>query len=271
MRRALLTIATVLMFFAASAHAQTADEIIAKYVAKIGGMEKIQAIKTMRVTGKFIGGGGFEAVTVDESKRPNMQRSEFRLQGMTGISAYDGKTGWKIEPWQGKKDAESLSEEEMKQYLESDFDDALINYKQKNLKVEYVGMDEVEGTDAYKLKVTYPTGTVKHYFMDTDYYVPIKIETKRTIRGAEVEFETILGDYKEVGGVYYAHSIENGAKGSPNRSEVVLEKIEVNVPLDDSRFMRPTNTGQTSPVKMDASMEKPSQKKTEDATKKPLR
>jgi hypothetical protein len=145
MRRALLLIVG-LMFFAVSAQAQTADSIIAKYVAQIGGMEKIQAVKTMRTTGKFIGGGGFEAVTVDESKRPNMQRSEFRLQGMTGISAYDGKNGWKIEPWQGKKDAESLSEEEMKPYLESDFDDVLLNYKQKNIKVEYVGMDEFEGT-----------------------------------------------------------------------------------------------------------------------------
>lgn len=270
MRRVLLSIATGLMFFAASASAQTADEIIAKYIAKIGGMDKIQAVKTMRATGKFIAGGGFEAVTVDESKRPNMQRSEFRLQGMTGVSAFDGKTGWKIEPWQGKKDAESLSEEEMKPYLESTFDDAIINYKQNNLKVEYVGLEDFEGTDAYKLKVTYPSGTVKHYFMDTDYFVPIKIETKRMIRGAEVEFETILGDYKEVGGVYYAHSIENGVKGNPNRSEIVYEKVEINIPLDDSRFVRPANAGNTSPVKMDASMEKPNEKRMEDpAAKKP--
>lgn len=270
MRRALLRIVGLMFFTVCTANAQTADSIIAKYIAQIGGMDKIQAVKTIRMTGKFTGGGGFEAVTVDESKRPNMQRSEFRLQGMTGISAYDGKTGWKIEPWQGKKDAESLSEEEMKPYLESDFDDALLNYKQKNLKVEYVGMDEFEGTDAYKLKVTYPSGTVKHYFMDTDYYVPIKIETKRMIRGAEVEFETILGDYKEISGVYYAHSIENGAKGSPNKATVTIEKIEINVPLDDSRFLRPTANTQSSPVKIDASMEKPNQKKTEDATKKPL-
>jgi outer membrane lipoprotein-sorting protein len=272
MRRVLLGIATGLMFFAASAAAQTADDIIAKYVKTIGGMERIQTVKTIRTTGKFIGGGGFEAVTVDESKRPNLQRSEFRLQGMTGVTAYDGKTGWKIEPWQGKKDAESLSEEEIKPYLESTFDDAIINYKQNNLRVEYVGMDDFEGTDAYKLKVTYPSGTIKHYFMDTDYYVPIKIETKRMIRGAEVELETILGDYKEVGGVYYPHSFESGAKGSQNRAKISIEKIEINVPLDDSRFARPsaTATTQQSPTKMDASMEKPNEKKTEDATKKPL-
>src|SRR5437667_4895437 len=90
--------------------AQTADEIVAKYVKTIGGMEKIEAAKTLRRTGKFTGGGGFEAVVVEQRKRPNMVRQEFSLQGMTAITAYDGKNGWKISPFQGKKDPEPLGE-----------------------------------------------------------------------------------------------------------------------------------------------------------------
>lgn len=118
---------------------------------------------------------------------------------MTGIDAYDGKTGWKIEPWNGKKDPESLGEEEMKSILEdSDFDGPLVNYKQKGNKVEFVGMDQFEGTDTFKLKVTLANGDVYFYYLDTDYYVPIKVDTKRVIRGAEREYETALGDYKEV-------------------------------------------------------------------------
>jgi len=269
MRRTLLGIVG-LMFFAVAAHAQTADEIIAKYVKTVGGMEKLQAVKTVRVTSKFTGGGGFEAVIVSENKRPNKSRENFSLQGMTGVSAFDGVNGWKIQPWQGKKDAESMSEDELKVVIDnSGFDDSLINYKERGNKVEYVGMDTVDGTDVYKLKVTLPSGTIKHYFMDTDYYVPIKIETKTTIRGAEFESETILGDYKEVGGIYYAHSFESGAKGSPNKATVTVEKIEINAPIDDSRFMKPTTNAPSSPLKMDATMEKPNQKKTEDATKKP--
>jgi len=268
MRRVLLGIVG-LMFFAVSANAQTAADIVAKYIKTIGGMEKLQAVKTIRMTAKFTGGGGFEAVVMSENKRPNKTRQEFSLQGMTGVSAYDGKNGWKIEPWQGKKDAESLSEDELKAVVDSaDFDDSLVNYQARGNKVEYVGMDAVDGTDVYKLKVTLPSGTIKHYFMDTDYYVPIKIETKIMIRGAEFESESIMGDYKEVGGIYFAHSVESGAKGSPNKATVTVEKIEINVPLDDSRFMKPTNT-QPSQLKMDASMEKPNQKKTEDITKKP--
>src|SRR5205085_3275608 len=110
--RRLSIILTILA--ATSLSAQTADEIISKYIQTVGGMEKIQAVKTLRRTGKFTGGGGFEAVVVSENKRPDMVRNEFMLQEMTGINAYDGKTGWKIEPWGGKKDPEKLGEEEMK-------------------------------------------------------------------------------------------------------------------------------------------------------------
>jgi hypothetical protein len=222
--------------------AQTAEEIVAKYIKTIGGAEKVEAIKTLRRTGKFTGGGGFEAVVIQENKRPQMARQEFTIQGMTGVNAYDGKTGWKIEPWQGKKDAEPLGEEELKQIQEdADFDGPLVNYQQKGNKVEFVGAEPVEGTDTFKLKVTLKNGDVSYYFMDTEYYVPIKIESKRTVRGAEREFETSLGNYKEVAGVYLPHSIESGVKGSPNKSQTTFEKIEANVALDDSRFKKPAN------------------------------
>src|SRR5690349_1333389 len=99
MRKFLLASVGIALF-AIPVSAQTADEIIAKYIKTIGGMEKIEAVKTLRRTGKSTSGGGFEAVIIEENKRPNLVRQEFVLQGMTGVNAYDGKTGWKIEPWQ---------------------------------------------------------------------------------------------------------------------------------------------------------------------------
>ena len=255
MRKLLLALACVAAS-AAHASAQTADEIVEKFIKTVGGMEKIQAVKSLRRTGKFSGGGGFEAAVVEENRRPNLVRQEFNIQGMTGVTAYDGKAGWKIEPWNGKKDAEALSEEEMKSIVEdSDLDGPLVNYRAKGVRVEYVGVDEVEGTDAYKLKVTMPTGDVRLYYMDTDYYVPIKIDTKRMVRGAEREYETILGDYKEVGGWYLPFSVESGVKGGPFRSKVTYEKIEPNVALDDARFAKPAppaaapDASSTSPKK----------------------
>ena len=270
MRRFLLALAA-LAVFAVSASAQTADEIVAKFIKTIGGMEKIQAVKSLRRTGKFNGGGGFEAVIVEENKRPNLVRQEFQIQGMTGVTAYDGKTGWKIEPWNGKKDAEPLGEEEMRGIVEdSDLDGPLVNYKEKGVRVEYVGTDEVEGSDAYKLKVTLPSGDVRLYYMDTDYYVPIKVESKRMIRGAEVESETLLGDYKEVNGWYLPFSVESGPKGSQNKAKITYEKIEANVAIDDSRFVKPALKSQPTAAP-DASTTPPKQPEAEKPpAKKPV-
>ena len=259
MRRVVFVIAA-LVSFALPVSAQTVDEIVTHYLKTVGGMEKIQAVQTLRRTGKFIGGGGFEARVLQENKRGSLVREEFYLQGMTGVNAYDGKTGWKIEPWNGKKDPEALSEGEMKSILEdSDFDGPLVNYQKKGNKVEFAGTDKFEGTDTFKLKVTIANGDSYIYYLDADYYVPIKIDTKRTIRGAEREFETALGDYKEVGGWYLPYSIESNVKGSTDKSKVVYEKIEANVAIDDKRFEKPgrTTTAQEKPADIDASKKLP--------------
>ena len=238
-----LLIAAGLALFATPLLAQTADEIIAHYIKTIGGADHLQALKSIRRTGKYTGGGGFEAPVSQENRRPNKVREEFTMQGLTGITAYDGKSGWKIEPWNGKKDPEPLGEDELKNIIDdSEFDGPLVNYQQKGNRVEYVGLEPVEGTDSYKLRVTTPNGDVRYYYMDTDYFVPIKIETKRMIRGAEREFETTLGDYKQAGGVYFPYSIEVNVKGSQNRQKYTYDKIETNVSLADSRFARPGST-----------------------------
>src|SRR3954464_7404262 len=180
---------------------QSVDSLIAKYIQASGGMERIQAIQSLRRSGKYTGGGGFEAVVVQENKRPTSVREEFSIQGMVGINAYDGKDGWKIEPWQGKRDPESLGEEEMHGILDdADFDGPLVNYQAKGNHVEYQGIEQIEGSDAYKLKVTRPNGDVSFFYLDTEYYLPIRIDIQWMIRGAPVETEISLGDYKQVEG-----------------------------------------------------------------------
>lgn len=242
MRTALLAIATTTVLGSAlgAQTRPTADDIIARYVKTVGGSDKIQSIKTLRRIGKYTGDDGFEAVVIEESTRPNKVREEFSLQGMTGINAYDGSSGWKIDPFGGKKDPESLSEEELRSIVEdSDFDEPLINYREKGNKVELVGMDQIEGTDVYKLKVTLKSGDTRYYYMDTDSYVPIKYETKRIIRGTPQESETTLGDYKQVGGWFLPFSMETRQKGSSGSQKITFDKIEFNVPIDSARYSRP--------------------------------
>jgi hypothetical protein len=133
-----------------------------------------------------------------------------------------------------------MGEDELKSTAESaEWEGPLVNYKEKGNKVELVGKEQVEGTDTYKLKVTLKNGGVRHMYLDADSFLSIKDESKRTIRGTEQETEGGSGDYKEVGGLVFAHSLEVGPKGSAQKQKITIEKIEINPELDDARFKMP--------------------------------
>ena len=238
-----LRIAVVFLSFAAGISGQpkpTLDDIIAGYLKTVGGADRIQALQTVRRTGKFLGAGGFEAAYRQENKRPNKVRDEMTFLGLTGVTAYDGKSGWKIEPWQGKKDPESLGEDELKSIIEdAEFDDPLFDYRNKGNTAELVGTDDFEGTAVYKLRATLKSnGDVRTYFLDADTYVPIRVDVKRTVRGDERDFEVSLGDYKAVNGIFFPFAVEIGTKGSQEKSAIAFDTIETNVAIDDRRFER---------------------------------
>jgi len=220
--------------------APTVDDIIAKNIKARGGLEKLKAVKSMRMTGHMTVGPGTEAPMVIEMKRPDKLRLDITVQGMTLTQAYDGKVGWQLNPFEGSKNAEPMSAEELKEAAEqADMDGPLVDSKAKGHKVELVGKEKVEGTDVYKLKVTLKNGNVRYFFIDADSYLDIKGEAKRTVRGTEVETEQTIGDYKEVGGLLIPHSFEGSAKGKPEKQKITVEKIELDVPLEDARFAMP--------------------------------
>lgn len=278
MQKRILFGAALALALAATAAAQTADEIVAKHVAARGGAEKLRAIKSVRMTGRIELGGGLTAPVVMELKRPAFARLEFTIQGMTGTQAYDNGSGWKIMPWEGKKDAEPLGTDELKDMADNaDWEGPLVDHKAKGHKVELVGKEAVEGTDAYKLKVTKKGGDVVNIYLDADSYLEIKSDNKRMIRGSEVELETASGDYKEAGGVYFPYSIEVGAKGVPQKQKITIEKIEINPEIADARFKMPAparaadgNAPAAKPENKEAET-KPAGKKPEEKPRPPVK
>ncbi len=246
LRKTLMGIA-VLALFATAAPAQTVDELLAKNFAAKGGLQKLKAVQSMKITGKLVMGQGIEAPFVMYAKRPKHMRMEFTIQGMTGVQAYDGKTAWMSMPFLGKKDPEQMPPEEAKMVEEqSDMDGPLVDYREKGNTVALAGKEQVEGAEAYKIKVTLKNGDVRWYYLDAETYLEIKGEAKRTIRGTEVDGESFISDYKEVDGLMMAHAMESGAKGVPQRQKMVFEKIEFNVPLADSLFAMPATAGADS-------------------------
>jgi outer membrane lipoprotein-sorting protein len=220
--------------------AQTVDEIIAKNVQARGGMDKIKSVQTIRSTGTMTMGPGMEAPGSMIVKRPDMARLEFTIQGLTAVQAYDGKDAWQIMPFMGKKDPEVMSADDKKDIEENaDIDGPLVDYKSKGNKVELLGKEKLEGTDAYKLKATLKNGDVITIYLDADSFLEIKEEVKRNVRGSEQEVEAVMGDYKEVNGVMFPFAMENGIKGSQEKQKLTVSKIELNVPVDDSIFKMP--------------------------------
>jgi hypothetical protein len=219
----------------------TLETLVAKNVEAKGGADAIKALQSLRLSGKMlVNEGQIELTYTQIKKRPDEVRTELVLQGMTVIQAYDGKEGWRVSPFQGRKDPEKMSADDTKSLIEdAEIDGPLVDWKAKGSTVEYLGTEDVDGTMAHKLKVLRKNGDVNFVYLDPDHFLEIRILTQRVEQGAQVEVETDLGDYEKINGVFIPFSEEAGRKGSPDKQKIIIEKAEPNVPVDDAVFHFP--------------------------------
>ena len=238
-RRLWLALALAQIGSLAAAAAQTAEELIAKNIEARGGLAKIQAIQSVRMTGT-ISVGGVTMPAVLEVKRPDKTRLEFTVNGQVAVQAYDGTTAWAVLPFTGKTEAERMSAEDSRDMeLQADMDGPLVNYKAKGNRVELMGVQKVADQDAWRLKVTLRNGDVQDIYLDLKTHLQIATVAHRVVQGKPAEVESELGDYREVGGVLLPHSFETKAEGVSQKQSIRFNKIELNVPTDDSRFRMP--------------------------------
>jgi hypothetical protein len=172
--------------------------------------------------------------------RPNLVRRSITIQGLTAVEGYNGATGWQIQPFRGRKDPELMGEDNVRDLLlASDFDGPLVDAEKKGNTIEYLGHDLVDGDDALRLKVTLKNGDIIYYYLDPDSFLEIREDVQQFIRGSVRERVIELGSYKPVDGVMYPFSISEGPRSNPNAQITTIQKIEVNVPLQDSDFALP--------------------------------
>jgi outer membrane lipoprotein-sorting protein len=218
------------------------DSLIAMNLEAKGGEAALRDVETARITGTMtMGGGQMTAPFVWEWKAPDKLRLEFTLQGMTAVQAYDGDGGWMIMPFAGKTDPEKMPEEAAAQAEEqADFYGPFLDTEEKGYTLEYAGEEEVEGTAAYKVKVTNERGDVTWLYLDKDYGLEIQSVSQREVQGQQVEATTAIGDYKEVGGLMLAHSYDITTAGSHMANQTLtFESVELNPELSDDRFEMP--------------------------------
>ncbi len=210
----------------------TLDELLEAHYEAVGGKENWDRVEAVRFAGVMSMGPGMEAPFTMTMKRPDQIRLEFTFQGMTGIQASDGETAWMVMPFMGKTDPEEMPAEQAEQLKEqADIEGPLFDW-------------EVEGTEAYKVKVTLANGETRYHFLDSEYFVTIRQESQTTIQGQEIEIETTIGDYKELcletsslvddetpceGAVLLLpFSIEGKPKGAPSGQVITIETVTIN-------------------------------------------
>ena len=217
------------------------DQLVSKNIEAKGGADALHALQSLRLTGKMlVRQDQIELAYLQIKKRPDEVRTEASLQGMTQVEADDGKEGWKVSPFFGRKDPERMSADDVKALIEdSELDGPLVDWNAKGSTVEYLGTEDVDGTPAHKLKVVRKNGDVSFVYLDPDHFLEIRVVTGRMRHGAYEEVETDLGDYEKAGGVFVPTSIESGRKGAPDKQRIIIDKVEANVPVDDGVFHFP--------------------------------
>jgi hypothetical protein len=222
---------------APAAPTQALDDLVAKNIQARGGIVALHAMRSMTLRGKLlVNDGQIELGFVQTIERPSNIRVEASIQGLTQVQAYNGTVGWQINPFQGRKDVERLSADDIKSLAETvaDFDGSLVDWKSKGNKLEYLGTEDVDGTQAHKIKLTRQSGDTEYVYLDPDHYLEIRLLSQRTEHGVTVETETDLGDYEKIQGVFVPFSVEFGRKGSTDRQKLIVSSAKVNAKTDDS-------------------------------------
>ena len=257
MTRKLVTLA-VLLLSAISVRAQTVDEIVTKYLEARGGVAKIKSVKTERVTGTISFGADAGGPFLVERKRPLMMHMEINISGQSLIRTYDGKSaGWTYNPFSGSGTVQPMSSEELRNIFdEADFDGPFVDYKTKGNQLEFVDKEEILGKTAYKVKLTNKSGDVSHFYFDAASHLLLKWEGDRKLADKNVPWETFFHDYREQNGLKYPFLIESDAPGTDQTQKITADKIEVNIPIEDSHFGKPNPptppaTGVPPPAKPD--------------------
>ena len=242
--RLALSAAAVLMC-ADVAVAQSADEIVEKYLTAVGGRAAIGKITSRSMTGTITvstPGGDLSGTIELLNQQPNKSRSlvkidasAFNLGEIVIDQRFDGTTGYILDSFQGNRDVTGDQLASMKNSL---FPNPFLNYKEQGITIELVGKEKVGDRDAYVLTVKSVSGPPSRQYVDAQSYLPIKAVVKASVEPVgEIEQTTEFLAYHEYDGIQVPVKIQNTS--SVQTSTVYITKVEHNVQIDPALFSKP--------------------------------
>lgn len=233
MKKIRLSVLASAMVFASflSAKAQTAEEVISKHIAAIGGADNWKKINSLKMVGS-INAGGMEIPVTVTTVNKKAQRVDFVVNGMTNYVIITDKGGWSYAPIQGQTKPEAMTADNVKQGQDQlDVQGELIDYKEKGNKVAFLGKDDVEGTECFKIKMTHASGKEETMYFDASNYYHIRSVAKVVANGQEQEVTSNFSNFQKLPeGITYPMNVDNG------NGPVAIKSVEINKPVDESIF-----------------------------------
>ncbi len=228
-----MTLAMLLMMAIVSntAQAQELNEIVNNHIQAVGGADNWKKINSMVINMSMKAQGADIKLTMSRLHKKGM-RIDIDAMGMQGYQIMTDKAGWTFMPFQGQTKPEPVTEEDVKS-SQSDLDimDEFMTYKEYGKTIEYLGKDEIEGTECFKISMTAKDGKVSTYYLDASNYYVVKQVTKQTVNGKEMESVLTFGDYKKLDAGIVMPMSQGGSMGNMEMSSVV-----VNTGIDESLF-----------------------------------
>jgi hypothetical protein len=222
-----------------SAGAQTADEVIQKYSANLGGLEAFNKIKTAKFSGNVSAQGNDLPITI-QVVNGKAVRSDVEVMGNQIITVYNNGKGWKQNAFAGAATPTEMTAAELPEVkTQSMMASSLMDYKARGHQVELAGQEEVEGVKTFKIKLTTKEdGKVSTYYISAADYTLIKSTTDRDMQGQTVSVETWYSDLKEINGLKFFMMRSQKIEGQEFQS-IKMDKVELNVPVDEKIFDMP--------------------------------
>ncbi len=215
-----------------------AAQILSKMIEAQGGKKRIQEIKDMVVTGTVeITQMGLDGSLTIYQKEPDKLRSDIEVMGMIITQAYDGKTGWWINPQTGE--TEEMSEQmatEMKR--DALGNDSLLNPEKYGIFYTYDGTETIDGVEHHILTQHHTDGYEATLFISGETYLVSRSKAITLAQtGVEVMIETYHSDYKEIDGTMVAHSLIVYQDGEEYMVTTITD-VQYNTGLEDSLFKK---------------------------------
>ncbi len=230
-----ISLVTLSLSLVLPAFSQTADEIIEKHLAAIGGKEKLLQLNTMITEGSLSVQGMDIPIKISQEHNKGL-RVEIAVMGMTGYIINTTTEGWTYLPFQGQAAPEAMPAEVVKESADQlDLQSPLLNYKEKGHTVEFIGKEDFEGTECFKLKVLYKGGAEATMFFDPSSYNMIRQITKTKSTGQEATQDQTFSNFTKQEGYVFPFSLTGMGPGGI----VTVTKIEFNKTLDESLFKVP--------------------------------